>query len=162
MIICIWILSSFMYFHIFGISAGALAGSYEITTVHKFYKIQGSTIGELKLQMRISGPRNFWGYARPEYQYFRNCHIKMQLTYWLPKWQGKQDAPKTMQKKWDHMYRALKQHEENHGENYINKLKEIAAADCKKNLSINRKWNKIDRAYDKKTRHGYTEGVRLP
>lgn len=161
MIICTRIFSAFTFVYILGIPAETLAGSYKITTTYKFYKIQGNSVGELKRQMRIKGPNSYWGYTRPEYKYLGDCHIDMQITYWLPKWLNKQDAPKSMQKKWDHMYQALKQHEEHHATNYVSRLKEIAAANCKKNLRINRKWNKIDRAYDKKTRHGYTEGVRL-
>ena len=66
-----------------------------------------------------------------------------------------------LRKRWNAMLAALKRHEENHGKNGILAAQEIEKTKCANGDAVIKKWNKADTAYDKRTKHGKTEGVVL-
>jgi predicted secreted Zn-dependent protease len=77
----------------------------------------------------------------------------------MPKLTSK--APADVKKSFDQMYAELLKHEKNHGQSGILAGKEIEAKKCQNGDAILKKYNKRDKAYDKKTKHGFTEGVKL-
>ena len=134
-----------------------------IKSITKYYSIQGTNFQQLKQQMRRKGPKGYWAYARWDVRWSGKCKLSVTLKYTFPKWTNISAAPKSSQKAWKRMMVALKKHEQGHGKHGINAAREIEKHRCgKKSNSIISKWGNQDKKYDARTRHGKTQGVRLP
>ena len=80
----------------------------------------------------------------------------------MPKLKNPSKTPKKVRKEFDEMYAALLRHERNHGKNGIRAARDIEKAKCKGGDAIIARYLQADKDYDRKTKHGKTEGVRLP
>ncbi len=134
-----------------------------IKTQTKYYSVQGTNFQELKQQMNRKGPSGYWAYARWDVRWTGKCKLSVTLKYTYPKWTNISAAPKSTQKAWKRMMTALKKHEQGHGQHGINAAREIEKHGCGKNSNaIISKWGRQDKKYDAQTRHGITQGVKLP
>jgi len=134
-----------------------------VKTVWKYYPITGRTSRQLINQMRRKGPQGYWAFARWYVRWSGTCRTSVRITYTFPRWVDKNRAPASLRKAWDRMIRNLKRHERGHGQHGINAAREIEKSRCRFDPKrITRKWAAQDKIYDRRTRHGITQGVRLP
>ncbi len=128
----------------------------------KHYKISGKSLNKLKSQMRRYGPKGFWGYAQWFVEWTADCRVSVTVTITMPKLRNPSKTPAHVRKEFDEMYVALLAHERNHGKNGIRAAQEVEQAKCRNTDPIFAKYNKADKDYDRRTKHGFTEGVKLP
>lgn len=148
-------------FAVYTASFSAKASEPKIITNWKFYKIKGSDARTLKVQMKRKGPRGFWAYARWWVDWTSDCKVTVKLNYTFPEWTNQSSASTSLRSDWARMTNALKKHEENHGKHGIKAAREILASKCKNPRKTIGKWAKQDKVYDKRTKHGRLEGVKL-
>lgn len=142
---------------------GVAQAEPRIKTIWKYYSIYGNTARELKSQMRRKGPKGFWAYTVWWVNWSGTCRTNLKITYTFPKWVNKNRAPSSLRNSWDRMIRQLKLHEQGHSQHGINASREIEKSGCSKDPKrITRKWARQDKIYDKRTRHGISQGIRLP
>ncbi len=127
----------------------------------KHYSISGNSALEFQSQMRKKGLKGFWGYTEWYVKWTGGCRVSVAVTITMPKLKNPSKAPKDVRQSFDKMYKALLKHERNHGRNGIRAATDIEKAKCKKTDPIFAKYNKADKDYDRKTKHGLTEGVRF-
>lgn len=157
---------TFAFLDLFVVSAEAANPNIEESW--DYYDIKGSTITKLTLQMRFAGPiseesrRPSLSATKKKIKISGDCQVNLKLTYRLPRWVNRDQAPAAVRRKWDSFYTALKRHELTHGSHFHAAARETVAADCTGASKIWRKWKGVTLKYDQKTRGGYLEGVRLP
>jgi predicted secreted Zn-dependent protease len=139
-------------------SHGAMAAP-KVSESIKHYSIKGKTADEIKANMKKKGPKGHWGYTEWYVKWSGSCKVDVSVKYIMPKLTSK--APADVKKSFDKMYAKLLKHEKNHGQSGILAGKEIEAKKCKNGDAILKKYNKRDKADDKKTKHGFTEGVKF-
>ena len=143
--------------------ASTAAAKPKIVVKTKYYTITGSTSRELKNQMKRKGPRGYWAYTGWYVTWTGGCRTTVKVSYEYPKWENRNQAPAALRAKWDSMIKALKNHEEQHGQHGINAAKEIEKTNCAGNpKSITSKWANQDKIFDAQTNHGKNQGVVLP
>ncbi|MCO4824148.1 MAG: DUF922 domain-containing protein [Amylibacter sp.] len=128
----------------------------------KHYTITGDSVNALKSQMKKKGPKGFWGYTEWYVKWTGSCKVSVNVTITMPKLKESSKTPKEVRKEFDEMYAALLKHERNHGKNGIKAAQAVEKANCENTDPIFKKYNKADKSYDLKTKHGRTEGVKLP
>lgn len=133
----------------------------KVTQMVRHYTVSATTIAGLKQEMRQRGPNGFWAFTEWYVRWTGSCRLSVEVTYTMPKHANPGAMPAAVRQKWDAMLRALTAHEENHGRHGIMAAQEIEADGCRNGDAIIRKYNARDKNYDKKTRHGMTEGVVL-
>lgn len=132
-----------------------------IEIVERPYNVDATTIAGLRRQMSTRGPVGYWAYTRGHVVWRGHCEVTVRVRYSLPQHTRPEAMPADVRAKWDRMLKAMRAHEEQHGQHSINAGREIKAAGCRNGLAILRKWRAQDRAYDARTGHGKTEGVDL-
>lgn len=125
------------------------------------YGVDALTLTNLKKQMKDRGPNGFWAYTRWYVKWTRTCEVSLTIDYTYPQHIRSEALHPAVRKAWFDMMAALKAHEEQHGAHGIAAARDIVQADCKKARRIIQKWAAEDRRYDRRTRHGKTEGVIL-
>ncbi len=128
----------------------------------KHYTISGDTIAALKSQMKKKGPKGFWGYTTWYVKWSGSCKVNVTIDITMPKLKNPSKVPTNVRKEFDEMYAALLMHERNHGKHGILAAQAIEKAKCKNTDPIFEKYLKADKTYDLRTKHGRTEGVKLP
>ncbi|MEM9716211.1 MAG: DUF922 domain-containing protein [Pseudomonadota bacterium] len=149
---------------IFGIVlmlAGPALADPKVSETIKHYTIKGDTAVGLKAQMAQKGPDGFWGYSNWWVSWDGLCNVKVDITITMPKLAKNSGAPDALKEEFDRMYGVLLAHERQHGQHGIEAAKEVMAANCENTDPIFAKWQKADRDYDRRTKHGKTEGVVL-
>lgn len=127
-----------------------------------YYDIQGKTAAQLKNLMKRRGPKGFWAYTTWNVRWSGSCAISLEISYTYPRWTDRSSAPAGLQARWNRMITNLTQHEEGHGQIGLDAAREIEQSGCKGNpMDIIEKWVRHEKRYDKKTRHGLTQGVVL-
>ena len=142
--------------------ADSVAAAPTVRTKTNYYEVYASTSEQLKSQMSLHGPRGFWANARWYLRWTGDCRLSVELTYTMPKWINKDLAPPALQKQWDVMIEKLWLHERGHGQFAIAAAREIERVGCHEAQRILRKLRRQNEAYDRRTKHGRTQGVRLP
>lgn len=132
-----------------------------IQIVEKPYRVDATTLNGLRAQMNTRGPIGYWAYTRGHVVWRGQCEVTVRIRYTMPRHTNPDAMPPDLRVKWDAMLKAMRRHEERHGQNSINAAREIKNAGCRNGLAILRKWRAKDRAYDAQTAHGQTEGVDL-
>jgi predicted secreted Zn-dependent protease len=155
----------------------------------QYYKITAFSERGLKDQMNELGPKPYHGYTHSQTRYhFRSknaiggCYItsvlvNVHVTYTMPKWTNKSDAPLGLQSSWERFYRCLNSHEIAHREITVRNArlieqKLLGLQDLTTQL-LHDKANEIARAciekgkqenaeYDRTTEHGKTQGAHFP
>jgi predicted secreted Zn-dependent protease len=106
-----------------------------------------------------------------------NAQVTGSIKFIMPRWTGYSQGSPALKKKWDTMYEALQRHEDGHALHGVKALKEVQrlkprlshSATCQ-NIArdFSRRASKIienykqkDIDYDRKTRHGITQGIIL-
>ena len=149
-------------FALLGLRADGAIAAPSVSTKTIYYEVYASTSQQLKSQMRLHGPKGFWAYARWYVRWTSKCRLSVEITYTMPKWVNKASAPKALQRRWERMIKKLWLHERGHGRHGIMAAKEIECVGCRHAKRIARKWAEQDKIYDRRTKHGRTQGVRLP
>lgn len=149
-----------MFAAIFLSGAAAQAAPF-VRTITEYYDISGSTGRELKAQMKKKGPQGYWAYTRWHVRWSSNCLVEVKITYTYPRLKNPEKTPLPVRKRWQTMMEKLVLHEEGHAQHGLNAASEIREAKCKKAKKIIKKWAAQDKIYDKKTRHGINQGVKL-
>jgi predicted secreted Zn-dependent protease len=132
-----------------------------ISIVKNYYEITGTSAASLRKQMKSEGPKGYWAYTRWRIKWSSDCKVRLTVNYTFPKLKNPDNVPLPLRKRFQAMLVKLKAHEEGHGQNGRDAAAEILAADCKDARAIIKKYAAKDKSYDKKTRHGYRQGVRL-
>ncbi|MBK9001344.1 MAG: DUF922 domain-containing Zn-dependent protease [Myxococcales bacterium] len=125
-------------------------------------------------------------HVRWSYPYERNAgscatgkvSVSVAVTFIMPKWEPPADAPAELVERWQKYEKALERHENGHKEHGLGAARDVlrklekldAEPDCDSmNREANAAANRIveeykakDKAYDKETRHGATQGARFP
>jgi predicted secreted Zn-dependent protease len=140
-------------------SAPSAPPTERITTT--YYDVTGSTAEELKKQMARKGPKGFWAYTNWYVSWSGDCKVELEISYTFPRLADRNRVPLPMRSRWDAMLANLIAHEEQHGQHGRSAAEEVLAAECNDAKSIVKKWAAEDKAYDKRTSHGLTEGVKL-
>lgn len=133
----------------------------KVSSSLKHYKVKGTTVDQIRDYMNTKGPRGFWAYTEWYVKWTGACKVSVSVKYTLPKLASPGKVPADVRQKFDAMYAALKAHEENHGAYGISAAREIEKAGCTNGDAIIKKYNKAEVDYDKRTDHGFTEGVRF-
>lgn len=164
----------------------AQAGS---STKIEYYSITGSTVPELRLQMRQKGKNGFFGYTHYNLSYsyktrssdsgcvLSSSDIDIEWTFTMPKWENIADAPIEMQQSWKTFYDALWRHEQGHKAisqtMYSEVRREFYRARSQNNCAsfagvlanikslAKAKAVSKNAEYDARTNHGISEGVVL-
>ena len=141
--------------------AGMAQANPRVSEKTKYYKINGDSVKALKADMRKRGPNGFWAYTRWYVKWTGSCKVTVTVDYTMPKLANPNAVPKEVKAKFDRMYAKLWAHEKNHGQHGIDAGREIAKKKCQGGDGIIKKHAKRDKVYDKKTKHGLTEGVKF-
>jgi predicted secreted Zn-dependent protease len=107
-----------------------------------------------------------------------SMQTSLAVHYLMPRWKGRDQASEKLKQQWDRFYAALLLHEEGHGTIGRRAAEEIDTAlqDLGRGLrcselntriqetakGILEKYREEERNYDKKTRHGKTQGAIFP
>lgn len=137
------------------------AAEPSVETIIKHYDIEGDSASELKRQMKRKGPKGYWGYNKWWIKWSGSCKVSVKITITMPRWKNRSKGSPSIERQWVKMYGLLKKHELNHSENGVGAAKEILAKDYRNPKKIIKKWNAKDKEYDRLTRHGVKEGIRL-
>jgi predicted secreted Zn-dependent protease len=155
----------------------------------QYYKITGFSERGLRDQMTALGPGSFDAHTqcRITYNYksmntlgrcvITSLLVNVHVTYTMPKWTNKSDAPIALQSAWDQYYSRLYRHETGHRDISVrngrlieqnllglqgpspqavhDKAQEVA-------LAFIEKAKQEDAEYDRVTGHGKTQGVQFP
>lgn len=161
----------------------------EINSQINYYSITATNAHELKKQLYLKNRNGFsadtqWR-IQPRYQFKKTAsgcevsksNITLSITYTMPDWQNKQEAPVELQEKWNRWHTNLLRHEENHGFHGRQAYYEIkqgiylmeSAPSCSQlteaiKAMIDRtlfKYSQEDIFYDQRTQHGATEGASI-
>jgi predicted secreted Zn-dependent protease len=141
--------------------AGLLAAPPLERVETAYYDVTGQTADELRRQMSKKGPNGFWAYTRWYVRWSETCRVDLEISFTLPRLSDRNRVPLPLRSRWDSMLEKLIAHEEQHAEHGRAAAREVAAANCKNARAIIKSWAAEDKAYDKRTRHGSTEGVDL-
>ncbi|KIN65776.1 hypothetical protein Z945_823 [Sulfitobacter noctilucae] len=133
----------------------------KVTEILKTYAVDATTASALKQQMRARGPKGFWAYTRWDIRWSSACEVRVKVSYTMPKHKNPDAMSPSLRREFDAMVASLMAHERQHGQHGINAAKEIDRANCNGGMKIIRKYNRMDKEYDRRTRHGFTEGVLL-
>jgi len=139
----------------------AAVANPKITISTSYYSVDGDSAAELRSSMRKNGPGRFHALTKWRSNWDEKCRVNLSLEYVYPKWENRAKAPKKLRQKWDKMLKAMRVHEEIHGEHFKKASREVVAANCVGARRIFRKWERVSRQYDNETRHGATQGVIL-
>lgn len=155
----VWLLGSLA---VVVLDSGSAAAEPRVTVKTDHYYIQGKTAAQLKDLMKRRGPKGFWAYTSWYVRWSGNCAVSLEIRHTYPRWTDRSSAPAGMQHRWDHMIANLTLHEEGHGQIGLEAAREIERSGCKGDpMDIIGKWVRHEKRYDKKTRHGMTQGVVL-
>ncbi|NOX74616.1 MAG: DUF922 domain-containing Zn-dependent protease [Alphaproteobacteria bacterium] len=132
-----------------------------ITINRNYYEITGTSAASLRNQMKSLGPNGYWAYTRWRVKWSSGCNLRLTVNYTFPKLKTPDNVPLPLRKRFQAMLVKLVAHEEGHGQNGRDAAAEIQAANCKGAREIIKKYAAQDKIYDKETRHGYLQGVRL-
>lgn len=143
------------------LGAGAGAAKPKVTVKNKTYEVDATSVQGLRQQMKQRGPNGYWAYTDWYVRWSGSCTLSVEITYTMPKHkdEGKMDA--ATRKRCKAMVSALKAHEEKHGAHGVQAAREIEQTRCANGDAVIKKWLNEDKAFDKRTRHGATEGVVL-
>ena len=147
---------------IFAMIGSVVEAKPSVKTKTVYYDVYASTSRQLKSQMRLHGPKGFWGLTSWYIRWTADCKVSLRVTYTMPKWVNKELAPKGLQRHWDAMMERLWLHERGHGRYANLAAREIVKVGCRDARRILRKLRRQNKAYDRRTKHGRTQGVRLP
>lgn len=125
----------------------------------KTYKVSATNVDGILKEMAERGPNGHWGYTDWYVRWTGDCKLSVTIDYTLPRHSKPSAMPADVRKKFDTMLAALTKHENQHGRHAVMAAEEIEKAGCKGGDAIIRKYNGVDKAYDKQTKHGLTEGV---
>lgn len=159
----------------------------DVQTEHETYGIKGSSVAELKQQMRKKGPRGYFAYTswdiRFNYGYLRqngSCSldqvkVDLKTVYTMPEFKNYDDADNELKQKWDFFIKNLQTHEDGHAQNGLGAARDIDAMltslpamnNCEalnqvanqKASAIIRQYNARDIQYDAQTEHGIKQGA---
>ncbi len=129
--------------------------------VVKHYEVSGDTLGQLRRDLARNGPKGFWGFTRWWITWSPSCEIKLDITITMPRLAPTANLSAQDLAIWNAMVDALYRHEQMHAEHGRQAAAEIIASNCDQPRRIIRKWANRDRALDRQTRHGATQGVTL-
>lgn len=144
-----------------GLFPALLSAAPNITETTRYYAVTATTATALKREMRAKGPKGFWGLTRWDIRWNADCDVRARIVYTLPRHARPDAMPAPLRRAFDTMVRHLAAHERLHGQNGRNAALEIDRARCRGASGIIRRYNEADRALDRLTRHGATQGVDL-
>ena len=128
-----------------------------------YYEIEGKSSQQLKRQMWNFGPNGYWSYVNWYIDWeTENCRVSLKIVYTYPKWTDIHQVSKSKQQKWQQLISALITHEIGHARHGVEAAWEISKNNCRNTEAIIEKWTEQDKIYDQRTRHGLTQGVKLP
>ncbi len=157
-----------------------------------YYQIYGSTEADLRSQMTDCGPKEGGSYdAYTAYYVNWNYNLKpgtndcalqdvvvgVKVDFYYPKWDATGDYQAGLKEKWQTYMRALDVHENGHKQNMVDGAQEIfqtlsnfSALNCQtaKTQADEKAYGILDnsitkdKAYDKETSHGATQGAVFP
>jgi predicted secreted Zn-dependent protease len=155
----------------------------------QYYKITGFSERGLRDQMTALGPNSYAGYTQCRIHYnFRSKNtiggcvitsvvVNVNVTYTMPKWTNKSDAPLALQDAWEKYYSRLYKHEMGHRDIAVRNARPIeqgllglqgpsaqAVHDKAQEISQSyiEKAKQEDAEYDRITEHGKTQGLQFP
>lgn len=155
----------------------------------QYYKITGFSERGLRDQMTALGPNSYAGYTKCRIHYnFRSKNtiggcvitsvvVNVHVTYTMPKWTNKPDAPIALQSAWEKYYSRLYKHETGHKDISVRNGRLIeqsllglqgasaqAVHDRAQEISQSyiEKAKQEDAEYDRITEHGKTQGLQFP
>ncbi|WP_050931605.1 DUF922 domain-containing protein [Aestuariivita boseongensis] len=131
------------------------------TETIQYYSISGETLADLRRDMARHGPQGFWGYTKWWITWSRNCDIDLEITITLPRLARTARLSECDLRVWNAMTEALYRHEQMHAEHGRRAAAAIHASDCSAPRRVIQIWAERDRALDRETRHGATQGVTL-
>ena len=163
----------------------------KIETAYNFYSVSGTTVGAIGKSMKEMSPfdsigrtqtkeykwRKWWDKGASTCKLFR-LRVSTKIKYTLPRHKNKKALPPNLRRKWETYISKLTKHEHNHGkiiiEGAVELEKKLAGlnprSSCTK-LTIEAKrlaaeaYKEMDRrnkAYDRRTRNGASEGIVWP
>jgi len=141
--------------------AAAFGQEPDITVSNVYYDVSGATAGALKQDMHKNGPGGFAAYTRWHVSWTSDCKVALKITYTLPRLKNRNQVSLPLRRRWDRMLDNLRFHEAGHAENGISAAREILATGCQTPDIVTKKWMERDKAYDKATDHGKTQGAVL-
>ncbi|MCY4333520.1 MAG: DUF922 domain-containing protein [Litoreibacter sp.] len=144
-----------------GFATHPVLAAPEVIIKNRTYKVDAVTAKSLVAQLKRRGPDGFWAYTRWRINWTRDCEVRVRVTYTMPVHSDPKAMPATLRKDWERMITALRLHEEQHGAHGIAAAREIKQAGCKNTRPIVRKYNRADKEFDRRTKHGAKTGVTL-
>ncbi|KZY32212.1 hypothetical protein A3731_22505 [Roseovarius sp. HI0049] len=126
------------------------------------YRVDATDANGILSQMKQRGPNGYWAYTSWYVRWTGNCQVSVEINYTMPQHVNENALPANLRNRWKSMVRALAAHERKHGQHGINAANEIAAGNCRNGDAIIKKWSNADKALDKRTTHGKSEGVVFP
>lgn len=161
----------------------------EIIEETNYYSIFANNGVELDAQLSLKSRNGFhadtkWS-IQPRYRFKKengscfvsDSNVTLTVTYTMPEWMNKAEAPTELQTKWNTWYSNLLSHEKTHGFNgrqaysdikhgiyILNRARTCSQlTDDLRNMIDNAlfKYSQEDKLYDQRTRHGATEGATI-
>ncbi|PZF78042.1 hypothetical protein DK847_06350 [Aestuariivirga litoralis] len=133
-----------------------------VVTASITYKaVKGRSVNELIRSLNRSRTNGAWAYTwwRVSRQ---SCVTTLEIRQTLPKWTDRSRAPARVQRKWDAFYKALLAHEAQHVQFARNAAVEVDGLGCNADYrKVVRRWMAVERAFDRKTKHGVRSGATL-
>ncbi len=133
----------------------------QVSETLQTYAVDATTAKGLRQQMKERGPKGYWAYTRWDIRWTGGCRVTVKVAYTMPKHKNPSALSPDMRRRFDAMLANLMAHEKQHGQHGIDAAHEIYRANCNGGMDIIRKYNRMDEAYDRRTKHGQTEGVVL-
>ncbi|MFK7836982.1 MAG: DUF922 domain-containing protein [Sulfitobacter sp.] len=142
-----------------GLCAVPALSAPQVTEKLKTYKVDATTVTGIRNQMRSRGPKGFWGYTTWQIRWSSGCQVTAKIQVTLPRHTNPSAMPQRVKRAFDAMVKNLHAHERLHAQHGIDAAYEIDRAGCRGAQKIIRKYNRADRALDKRTDHGKRDGV---
>lgn len=127
----------------------------------KYYDVDALVPAGMRVQMKARGPQGFWGYASWYVAWTGSCSVTVTGEITFPRHTRPEKMTAENRQIWEEMTTALMEHEMTHISHGESAAREIKRNNCNNGDDTIRKWNREDEAYDKRTDHGFLEGVNL-
>ncbi len=139
--------------------AAPVAAQYAVEEETVYYSVSGSSVLELRAEMKAGGPYGWWGYTRWSVDWDADCNVKLRVSITLPRHTDPNSMPLNVRSRWNVMLSGLTAHEKQHARHGHRAAEQIARQECKGAYSTILKWRFQDRLFDWKTDHGALDGV---
>lgn len=130
-----------------------------------FYDVEGDSLSQLKYILDSIGPKGYWAQTEStiymDVDESNQCKLLVESNFTMPFLVAPERLSDGVMRQWTRMYKALETHELRHEQIAVEVANEIIEDNCNSAEEKIKNLEKLNKEYDRKTAHGFSEGVRF-